>query len=145
PAIEAVNVTSNPTAVNTTPGGTAIATLTVQNAGNVTENSVTFAVTGPAGLTVSGLLPLTLSPGQSVTENITLTPDAATPLNSTLTPTITETYGPADAPLTQTLQIPVNVVAPGAVAIADAAVAAAQLGDGSLGNRLTDLSTALTN
>ena len=41
--------------------------------------------------------------------------------------------------------MPVNVVVPGATAIAAASVAANQLGDTSLAARLSDLSTALTN
>ncbi len=46
---------------------------------------------------------------------------------------------------TQTLPIPVRVAAPGADAIADAANAAAGLGNTALANRLNDLSIALTN
>ena len=45
----------------------------------------------------------------------------------------------------QTLQIPVQIVVPGAKAIADAADAAGQLGNADLANRLGDLSMALTN
>jgi uncharacterized membrane protein/transglutaminase-like putative cysteine protease len=58
----------------------------------------------------------------------------------TLTPTVV-----AGVPTTQTIQIPVRVVVPGADAIANAAVSAGQLNNGALANRLNDLSTALTN
>ena len=47
--------------------------------------------------------------------------------------------------MTQTVQIPVSVVVPGAAAIANAAVAAGQLGNTNLADQLSDLSTALTN
>jgi hypothetical protein len=89
--------------------------------------------------------PVTLAVGQSTTEMITLTPDASTPLNSTIDATITATFGPAASPATQTAQIHVNVVVPGAAAIANASVAAGQLGNTNLANQLSDLSTALTN
>jgi uncharacterized membrane protein len=51
----------------------------------------------------------------------------------------------AGVPETQTLIIPVQVVVPGAKALANAAVVANQLGRTDLANRLTDLSTALAN
>jgi uncharacterized membrane protein len=51
----------------------------------------------------------------------------------------------AGIPETQTITIPVDVVAPGVTAIANAAVAAGQSGNTNLADRLTDLSTALTN
>lgn len=51
----------------------------------------------------------------------------------------------ASVPATQTLQIPVRVVVPGADAIASAAARAVQIGRRDLGNRLNDLTTALTN
>ncbi len=99
----------------------------------------------PSGLTLAGLTPVSLAVGQSTTETITLTPDASTPLNSTLDATITATFGPSASPETQTVQIPVDVVVPGAAAIANAATAAGQLGNTNLADRLNDLSTALTN
>src|SRR5262249_44525877 len=127
-----------------TPGTPVTATLTLQDVGNVPEN-VTLAATTSTGLTASSLTPVSLAVGQSTTEAITLTPDPTTPLNSLLVPTVTATFGPAAAPLTQTVQIPVNVVIPGAVAIANAARAAIQLGNSALASRLSDLSRALTN
>ena len=109
------------------------------------ENNIALTDTLSSGLTLTGLTPVSLAVGQSTTETITLTPDASTPLNSTLDATITATFGPSASPETQTVQIPVNVVVPGAAAIASAAVAAGQLGNTNLADRLNDLSTALTN
>ena len=145
PAVDALTLTSSPTSVNTTPGSPATATITITNAGNVPENNITLAATTSSGLTVSGLMPLSLAVGQSATETVTLTPNAATPLNSTLDATISATYGPSLTPATQSLNLTVQVVVPGAAAIANAAVAAAQLGNSDLANRLNNLSTALTN
>ena len=144
PEIDAVTLTSDPSSVNTTPGTPVADTITLANAGNVPE-TVSLAATLPSGLTASALTPVTLAVGQSTTETITLTPDASTPLNSTLDATITATFGPSASPQTQTVQIPVSVVVPGAAAIANAAVAAGQLGNTNLADRLNDLSIALTN
>ncbi len=51
----------------------------------------------------------------------------------------------AGIPETQTIEIPVSVAVPGAAAIANASVAAGQLGNTNLASQLNDLSTALTN
>ena len=51
----------------------------------------------------------------------------------------------ACVPETQTIEIPVEVVAPGVPAIASAAVAAEQIGNTNLANQLNDLSIALTS
>ena len=144
PAIDALIVTASNVSLNTTPGTSVTETLTITNAGNVPENNVALTSTLPGGLILTGLTPVSLQPGQSTTETVTLTPASSTPLNSHLVATITATYGPAAALLTQTLTIPVNVVVPGADAIANAATAAAKLGDSNLAARLGDLSTALT-
>jgi uncharacterized membrane protein len=55
------------------------------------------------------------------------------------------TQNVAGVPETQTIGIPVDVVAPGVPALANAAGAAEQLGNTNLANQLNDLSTALTN
>ena len=146
PAIDAVTLTSNSASVSTTPGAPVQETLTLTNVGNVVENNIALAATLPTGLTATGLTTLPSLPlGQSMNETITFTPASSTPLNSTLDATVTATFGPSAAPLTQTLLIPVQVAVPGAAAIASAADAAQQLGNTSLGNRLDDLSAALTN
>jgi uncharacterized membrane protein len=144
PAVDAVTLASTPAALNTTPGTPVTATLTLTNAGNVPEN-VALSAALPAGLTASALTPVSLAVGQLTTQTITLTPDTATPLNSTLDAAITATFGPSGSPQTQTVEVPVQVVVPGAAAVADAAVAAGQLGNTALANRLHDLGTALTD
>ena len=147
PAIDAVSATSNPVAVSTTPGVAATTTVTFSNAGNEPE-SITLASSSSTGLTVAGLAPLSLAPGDSMTERfITFTQQTLRrPLETArLAVTITATYGPAATPQTQTITIPVNVVVPGAAAIASASTAASQLGNSALALRLSDLSTALTN
>ena len=145
PEVDAVTVTSGPTDVNTTPAGPVNDTITITNAGNVAEDNITFTDSLPSGLTLTGLSPVSLGVGMSTTDTITLTPAASVPLNTLLDATITATFGPAAAPQTQTLLVQLNVVVPGAAALATAADAAAQLGNSNLAAQLADLSAALTN
>ena len=145
PQIDAVTVTPSLMAVSTIPGGPVTDTLTITNVGNVAESNITFTDTLSSGLVLNGLGPVSLAVGQSTTESIALTPASSTPLNSQLTAAITATFGPQNAPATQSVSIAVNVVVPGAAAIASAATAASALGNPDLAARLTDLSTALTN
>src|SRR5690606_12955062 len=95
----------------------------------------------PAGLAADAIAAATLAPGASITRTLTLTPEAGAPLNATLTAAIVAGYG---AGLSQTLQVPVQIVVPGVADIAGAAVAADQLGDADLAARLRDLADALT-
>ncbi len=115
--------------------------LTIESVGNVAEN-VTFTTALPTNLTLTGLSPTSLAVGQAITQTIMLTPNATVPLNSTLTARISANFGASEP---QIFAIPVRVAVPGADAIADAAVAAGQLGNDALANRLNDLSLALTN
>ncbi|MDZ4848108.1 MAG: dockerin type I domain-containing protein [Pirellulaceae bacterium] len=144
PTIDAITISNNPATVATTPGGTVASSIIITNAGNISE-SINFAFSTPTGLSARTLNSVTLSPGQSTTQNIMLTVDQSTPLNTTLNATITAAFGTNGAQQTQSLQIPVRVAVPGADAIATASVAASQLGNVDLANRLNDLSIALTN
>ena len=144
PAIDAVAITASPTSVSTPPGAAITDTLTLTNVGNVPETKITLAFGGSSGLTVTGLTPVSLAVGQSTTETITLTPDLATPLNSTVDAIIAASFGPAGA-LSQSIDILVQIIVPGAQSIATAAVAAQQLGNTGLADRLNDLGIALTN
>jgi uncharacterized membrane protein len=93
PPINAVNVSDDPTQVNTLPGLGGTTTLTLQNVGNESENEAVL-VTSTPGLTVTGLSsPVSLGIGASATQTLTLTPDANTPLNSILQATVE--IGPA--------------------------------------------------
>jgi uncharacterized repeat protein (TIGR01451 family) len=144
PEIHGVTLDSDLPELNTLPGGAVTTTLTLQAVGNVPEK-IALSVSAPAGLTATGLHPVVLAPGDSATETITLTPSRTTSLNSTLDAIITASFGSSDTPITQEFDLPVNVVVPGAVALANASVAARQLGNDGLVNRFSDLSTALTN
>jgi uncharacterized membrane protein len=140
PTIDAITLSSVPiSAFNFT-------YVTATNVGNVTE-SFAESASGSPGVTQVGLITFdrTLAPGQSITDPVTINTSGSTPPNSDLQLTVTATYGPANAPLTQSLQIPVNVVVPGVDALATAADTAGQAGNANLANRLGDLNTALTN
>ena len=146
PEIDAVTVTGTPTSVNAIPGQPTTDTITATNVGNVSENNIVLTSMATTGLAVTGLTPLSLAVGQSATETVTLTPDPSTLLNTTLDATLTATFGPSATPATQTLDIPVAVLVPGAAAIADAAVAAGQASTtATWPTGSNDLSTALTN
>ncbi len=144
PEVHAVTVVSGPSTLNSTPGAPITATLTLTNVGNVSE-SVSLADTLPSGLLLNGLAPATLAAGQSASETITLTPAASVPLQSMLVANVIATFGSSTAPGTNTARIVIDVVVPGAAAIANAALAANLLGNTGLVGRLGDLSTALTN
>jgi len=92
PEVHAVTQISPPAAPNASPGSPVTTTITLQNQGNVSENTA-LDVSLPPGLTASGLSPVTLGVGQSASQTLTLTPAADAPLNSTLTATVT--LGPA--------------------------------------------------
>ncbi|MBX9622883.1 MAG: hypothetical protein K2X82_03625, partial [Gemmataceae bacterium] len=145
PEVPAVSLTASPEAVGLFPGGSVAATLTVRNVGNV-AHTVALSAAPSAGLTVAGLPPtLTLNPGEEAALAVDLTVADTVPLNSTLAATFTAAFGPAASPLTQTLELPVRVAAPGADAAVSAAVTAGRLGNPGLAARLDDLATALTN
>jgi uncharacterized membrane protein len=143
PAIDAVTVTGSPTTLGTTPGAGVTETLTFANVGNVPE-TVTLSDALSAGLSAGALTALTLAVGQTLTETVTLTPASSTPLNSQLQATFTATYGPTASPQTQTLTVPVQVVAPGVGSVSGAATAALNAGNTGLGNQLSDLTNALS-
>jgi uncharacterized membrane protein len=142
PEIDSVAITSPVTSVATVPGGSTTDTITLANDGNVPE-TVDLSSTSSTDLTVSGLSTANLAVGQTISETITVSADPSTTLGSTRDATITATYDASDD--TQTLDIPVNIAVPGADAIANAAQAAQAAGDTALGDRLNDLSIALTN
>ena len=144
PAVHGATLSAAAPALNTTPGVAVTRTITVTNVGNVPE-SITLSPDATAGLAVSGLSLVSLQPGESKSLAITLTPDAATPLNTRLDLTLTAVFSGAVVELPPTLFLEVHVAVPGATAIADAAVAAGQLGNAALANRLDDLSIALTS
>jgi uncharacterized membrane protein len=140
PAVDGVAKTS-PAQVAATPGGSATTTLTLQNVGNEPE-TVTLSDSGAAGLSVSGLAPVSLAVGQTKTITVTLTPGATAALNGTLSTTITGTYGPAANRQTTTAEIDVDVVSTSVLAVAQAAAAAGQDGSNA---QLAQVLTALQN
>ncbi|MGE0681464.1 MAG: PKD domain-containing protein [Candidatus Binatia bacterium] len=141
PEIHGVTLESAPPVVNTTPGAPVEATLVLQSVGNVPE-IVSFITSLPTGLSTNNLGSVSLAVGEVATRTLTLTPSANTPLNSTLTASVTANFNALEG---QTIVVPVRVAVPGADAIANASVAAGQLGNPDLANRLNDLSIALTN
>jgi uncharacterized membrane protein len=141
PDVHGLEVSADPVGVATTPGMPVEIAVLVRATGNVAEN-VALTLELPAGLTASAVGPITVDPGQMVTVPVTLTPEAGVPLNSTLRVGIRAEFGVA-RPIRTSLAVKVAV--PGAESIAQASIAADQLGNTVLADRLDDLSIALTS
>ncbi|MEZ5504340.1 MAG: transglutaminase domain-containing protein, partial [Halioglobus sp.] len=140
PAITGVQLSHTPSALATSPGVPIQTDLVVQAVGNAPVD-VGFNLTLPADLALSGLAPVTLSPGETATQTLTLTPSGAASLNSRLVAQVDADVGA----LPQSLPIMVAVVVPGAEAAAPAATAAQQLGWSQLAVLLGGFDTLLTN
>jgi len=77
-----------------TPGSTATVTATMVNGGDYAMPQAQFALKVPAGWTASSPAPVTLEPGQTVTEHFTVTvPAGAQPGDQTLQASIRPTAG----------------------------------------------------
>ncbi|MCA9061494.1 MAG: hypothetical protein KDA96_00465 [Planctomycetaceae bacterium] len=103
---------------------------------------VTFAIDPSSGLTVSGVTDVTLQPGDTITQTVTLTPAADQLPHSELGVSLTASFG---AQLPRRTAILLRVVVPGAEDAGRAAAAAQQLGLASLAADLDHLGIALTN
>jgi uncharacterized membrane protein len=150
PVIHAVTLVSETPTQDVVPGTGWSFIVDIRNDGNVTEivhptASVPTGLDLPGGFFSQSLYDSTLAPGQSVSETADYGAAASVPLNSTQTVTVTASYGPADEALSQTVQMSVQMILPGAYYAGNLGVVAAQLGRTDLANRLGDLSTALTS
>lgn len=146
PEIPGLSLAPDPVEAFSAPGETSSVFLSLQSTGNVPVNNVELNFDGPPGLALSGLTsPVSLSVGESSTQTLSFTADANTPLNSTLTGTITATFGSLDSPQKVSTQVLVEVVAPGAQAVANAGSAATELGEFDLATTLDSLGTTLTD
>ncbi|WP_165074533.1 Ig-like domain repeat protein [Paludisphaera rhizosphaerae] len=141
PAIHGLKVTTDRDNVSSSPGTPAQIKLRLENTGNVAE-AVSFQSLASEGLSVAGLAPLTLNPGQVVELNLTLTPAASTPLNQTLGLRLTTDFG---TPFPDFHSFTLITAVPGATSVADAATVANRIGQPDLAARLSDLGVALTN
>jgi uncharacterized membrane protein len=145
PDIHGIRVEADPGSVSVPPGTAADVALTFTAVGNVAEQ-LTLQNAASAGLAVSGFVSnVSLNPGASASQNLTLTPDAGVPLGTTLNLVLQGTYGPASMPIVGNAAIEVRVSAPGVDASDGAALNAAFLGNTALAGTLGNLSTALTS
>jgi uncharacterized membrane protein len=144
PAIDSVSLASAPTSLSSSPGVAATTTLTLQNDGNVPE-TVTLSAATPTGISANTLSPLTIAPGATQTETLTLTPAKSATLNQSLATTITATYGPSSAPDTTTDEVDVLVTSAQAAAVSQASIAAGAANNSQLSSVLSDLSSTLAS
>ena len=81
------------------PGQTSTVTATLVNDGDYAMPQARFSLQAPAGWTVSSPAPVTIAPGQTVTEHFQVTvPASATPGSQTLTVSVSPLAGPGQAP-----------------------------------------------
>jgi beta-glucosidase len=77
------------------PGGTATVTASLVNDGDYAMQQAQFTLNAPAGWTVTSPAPVTIEPGQTVTEHFQVTvPAGAEPGDRTLTVSVTPRAGP---------------------------------------------------
>lgn len=142
PEVRAVLISTDPEEVTTAPGVGVQTVLVLQSVGNVPA-TVNLQAVIPSNLTLSGLSNVVvIQPGQVLVQFLTLTPAANVSLNSTLAASIRANFGGIEP---QEYDIVVHVAAPGVQSLGQASLAARNLGDISLANRLDDLGAALTN
>ncbi|HTQ37661.1 MAG TPA: transglutaminase domain-containing protein [Pirellulales bacterium] len=141
PSVEAATFSLSDVSPSTAPGQSVQTQLTINSVGNAPAN-VTFDVSTPAGIAISGLTSATINPGDSITQALTISPAAGLALNTDYNIVITPQVGQT---VLDPFTIVVHLAAPGADSAESAATIAGQLGDTPLGLRLEDLSEALTN
>ena len=85
------------------PGSTATVTVSLVNHGDYAMPQAKFALKAPAGWTVTSPAPVTIQPGQTVSEHFQVTvPASAAPGDQTLTASVTPVPGPPGDGLVQT-------------------------------------------
>jgi len=140
PALQLLTLSASPSTFATTPGTAVQSTLTLQSTGNVAVAATLTSVTDP-NLSLGGLAPtVNLNPGQSATQNLTLTPLANAPLTVPLSSTITATFGTSQ---TATANLSVQVDAVQSLSAGTGAAAAAALGRSDIATTLSGLSAAI--
>jgi uncharacterized membrane protein len=146
PSVAATFFTPGNTVLSAIPNSTVDSTISIHNFGNISETVSLTANALPTGYTLTGLpQTVTLSPGQIVEFPYSVTVADTVALNSTAYLNLTIDKLRTGSVAAQYLNISIRVLVPGAEAIANASLNAAQLGELDLANRLNDLSFALTN
>ena len=144
PSVASASLMPAASALSTTPGTPVPTTLTITGTGNAAA-TVTLTVVADPNLTVAGIQsPVTVNPGQTVTQSLTLTPSASAPLNSVLNVQITGAFGsPANSQKTTT-GMSLSVETAQAVPAASAAPIAAAAGRPDLAASLNLLGGVIT-
>ncbi|HUA86493.1 MAG TPA: dockerin type I domain-containing protein [Bryobacteraceae bacterium] len=143
PAVQGVALSASPSNISTTPGQGASSTLQIQSTGNVSAE-VTLTSSAPSNLTVSGLTsPISLAPGATTTQTITLTPGSGSPLGTELQATITGTVTNSSSTQPDEVMISVTPQAAQALSATQAAQSAGALGRPDIATTLSGLSGAI--
>src|SRR5262249_14491037 len=121
----------------------ATATLTLTSVGNIAVTA-TLADEIDADLALTGLPPsITLNPGQTATNLLTLSPAANAPLAVPLSATVTATFGDVNNPQSASSTVALTLVAAQAQSAFEGAQAAAALGRTDIATTLSDLASSI--
>ncbi len=146
PEVAATIFLPSPASISTFPDTTVSGVVSVKNRGNITETVTLSASLPTSGITIDGLpQTLTLAPGDVVDVPYTINVASSVPLLTTGTLLLSLDKLPTGATEPFELGVPIQIVVPGTDAIATASVAARQLGNADLADRLDTLSASLTN
>ena len=141
PPLSAATIAATPASAIAVAGAPITISLSISGLGNQTTSVALSAATDP-NLDVAGLTPISVDPGQTITETLTITSNANAPLNTQLNVIITGTSGTSQ---TASVQIPVTLQATQALTSETAAAAALAAGRSDLGSTLSGLGSAITS
>jgi hypothetical protein len=144
PAIAAVTLTATPQSLITTAAKSVPVQLQIQGSGNV-ATTATLTLAADPNLIVSGLQsPVTVSAGQTITQNLTVTPGASAPLGTALNAVITAAFGSANPQQTSVTVFSATAEAAQALTAANTAPTATAAGRTDIANTLSGLGGAIT-
>ncbi len=144
PSVSGISLTAAASVFSTTVGTSVPATLSITGTGNAaTVATLTYAA--DPNLSVAGIQsPVTVNPGQTITQNLTLTPASSAPLNSVLNVQITGTFGSSGNQQKATAGMSLSVETAQGMPAANAASSAAAAGRTDLAASLSGLGGAIT-
>ncbi len=141
PQLQGATLSVNPATLATTAGTAVTVPLEITGTGNA-ATPVTLSISSDSNLTVNNPQgSLTINPGATSTDNITVTPGPSAPIGIPLTLTITGSFGSGQ---TSVVAISVTVLAAQALPARQAAIAAAAAGRTDVATTLGGLTSAVT-
>jgi uncharacterized protein (TIGR03437 family) len=144
PSVPGISLTATASEASTTASTPVPATLQIAGTGTAAA-TVTLTFAADPNLTVAGIQsPVTVNPGQTITQNLTLTPSSSAPSNSVLNVQIAGTFGSASSPQKATAGMSLSVEAAQALTAANTASVAVTAGRTDIAASLSGLGGAIT-